>query len=119
LLNFTFTHSLISFLKILNFQEKYPGEFLLSGPQRALISTISTGQRSISETESLLLEKIRLPVLGNDPASMRWRESQKNTNKQSVHSLVSALNAATAQMVKCIYFSYQGRTIISKLELIF
>ena len=30
---------------------------------------------------------------------IRWKENQKNTSKQSVHSQVSAMNAATAQMV--------------------
>lgn len=40
-----------------------------------------------------------MPQLGNDPASYRWKETQRNTNKQSVHSQVSAMNAATAQMV--------------------
>lgn len=47
----------------------------------------------------MLNEKAKLPPLGTDPASYRWRESQKNTNKQSIHSQVSAMNAATAQMV--------------------
>ena len=47
----------------------------------------------------MLDEKAKLPPLGNDPASYRWKETQKNTNKQSVHSQVSAMNAATAQMV--------------------
>ena len=47
----------------------------------------------------MLNEKAQLPPLGNDPASYRWKETQKNTNKQSVHSQVSAMNAATAQMV--------------------
>ncbi|QQP52773.1 Uncharacterized protein FKW44_005020, partial [Caligus rogercresseyi] len=78
---------------------KYPEEYNLSGPQRALVSTISQGQRSIHHAETLLTEKANLPQLGNDPASSRWKETQKNTNKQSIHSQVSAMNAATAQMV--------------------
>ena len=40
-----------------------------------------------------------LPPLGNDPASLRWKDTQWNTNQQAVHSQVSAMNAATAQMV--------------------
>ncbi len=63
------------------------------------MSTITHGQESITRAESLLNEKAKLPALGNDPASYRWKESQKNTNKQSIHSQVSAMNAATAQMV--------------------
>ena len=47
----------------------------------------------------MLNEKAKLPPLGNDPHSYRWKETQKNTNRQSVHSQVSAMNAATAQMV--------------------
>ena len=71
----------------------------MSGPQKALISTISQGQRSIQQAEDLLNKKAELPHLGNDPSSYRWKESQRNTNKQSVQSQVSAMNAATAQMV--------------------
>ena len=80
-------------------QAKHPNEVSLSGPQRALVSTISQGQESIKQTEHLLNEKAKLPPLGNDPASYRWKETQKTTNKQSIHSQVSAMNAATAQMV--------------------
>ena len=47
----------------------------------------------------MLIKKATLPELGSDGASKRWKESQMNTNKQSVHSQVSAMNAATAQMV--------------------
>uniref|UniRef100_A0A0K2U6E5 Talin-2 n=1 Tax=Lepeophtheirus salmonis TaxID=72036 RepID=A0A0K2U6E5_LEPSM len=78
---------------------KHPEEYSLTGPQRALVSTISQGQESIHRAETLLTEKARLPPLGNDPASSQWKETQKNTNKQTIHSQVSAMNAATAQMV--------------------
>ena len=60
----------------------------LSKSQRALVSTISHGQESINRAESLLNEKAKLPPLGNDPASFRWKETQKDTNKQSIHSQV-------------------------------
>ncbi len=63
------------------------------------MSTITHGQESINRAEHLLNEKAHLPPLGNDPASFRWKETQKNTSKQSIHSQVSAMNAATAQMV--------------------
>merc|ERR1719204_542363 len=71
----------------------------LSEPQRALVSTISAGQEAIDTAHNLLNEKAKLPPLGNDPASLRWKETQWNTNQQAVHSQVSAMNAATAQMV--------------------
>ena len=71
----------------------------MSEPQRALISTISAGQEAIESAQGLLNEKAKLPPLGNDPASVKWKETQWNTNQQAVHSQVSAMNAATAQMV--------------------
>jgi len=79
---------------------QYPEKFqVMSEPQRALISTISAGQDAIDSASSLLNEKAKLPPLGNDPASVKWKETQWNTNQQAVHSQVSAMNAATAQMV--------------------
>ena len=63
------------------------------------MSTISAGQEAIDTAHNLLNEKAKLPPLGNDPASLRWKETQWNTNQQAVHSQVSAMNAATAQMV--------------------
>ena len=81
-------------------QAQYPEKFqIMSEPQRALISTISAGQEAIESASSLLNEKAKLPALGNDPASVKWKETQWNTNQQAVHSQVSAMNAATAQMV--------------------
>ena len=71
----------------------------MSEPQRALISTISAGQEAIESAQGLLNEKAKLPPLGQDPASVKWKETQWNTNQQAVHSQVSAMNAATAQMV--------------------
>ena len=89
-------HHLVS-----NVQAQYPEvvEVGLSEPQRALVSTISAGQEAIDTAHNLLNEKAKLPPLGNDPASLRWKETQWNTNQQAVHSQVSAMNAATAQMV--------------------
>lgn len=89
----------MSVLYIINFQAKHPDTFSLSGPQRALVSTISHGQESIHKAEDILKDKATLPPLGNDPASYRWKETEKSTKKQSIHSQVSAMNAATAQMV--------------------
>ena len=61
----------------------------LTGPQRALVTTISNGQESIHKAEDLLLEKAKLPPLGNDPASYRWKATEKSTKKQSIHSQVN------------------------------
>ena len=60
----------------------------MSEPQRALISTISAGQEAIDSASSLLNEKAKLPPLGSDPASVKWKETQWNTNQQAVHSQV-------------------------------
>jgi len=71
----------------------------LSEPQKALVSTIAAGHEAIDSAHNLLNEKAKLPPLGNDPASIRWKETQWNTNQTAVQSQVSAMNAATAQMV--------------------
>jgi hypothetical protein len=39
---------------------------------------------------------------------LRWKETQWNTNQQAVHSQVSAMNAATAQMVSQHVFQFQN-----------
>ena len=70
-------------------QAQYPEKFqVMSEPQRALISTISAGQEAIDSASSLLNEKAKLPPLGSDPASVKWKETQWNTNQQAVHSQV-------------------------------
>ncbi|CAB4054720.1 TLN [Lepeophtheirus salmonis] len=47
-----------------------------------------------------LVQNIPRNILLLDPKELyQWKETQKNTNKQTIHSQVSAMNAATAQMV--------------------
>ncbi|XP_052124986.1 talin-1 isoform X3 [Frankliniella occidentalis] len=72
---------------------------LLSEPQQALLSTINTGQDIIVTVEKELIESIEVPDLGSDPASLKWKESTLDTNKQNVSSQIAAMNAATAQVV--------------------
>lgn len=72
---------------------------LLSEPQQALLSTINTGQDIIVTVEKELIESIEVPELGSDPASLKWKESTLDTNKQNVSSQIAAMNAATAQVV--------------------
>ena len=52
-----------------------------------------------SETQSFWL------AFGIFECCFRWKETQWNTNQQAVHSQVSAMNAATAQMVSHLVHS--------------
>lgn len=72
---------------------------ILSEPQRALLGTITAGQQVITTVERELLTKTEIPDLGNDPASLKWKETTVDTNKQNVSSQIAAMNAATAQVV--------------------
>ncbi|XP_065332613.1 talin-2 isoform X2 [Cloeon dipterum] len=72
---------------------------VMSEPQRALVGTINAGHDAISAAEHELQTKAQLPKLGNDPASIKWKETTLDTNKQSVSSQIAAMNAATAQVV--------------------
>lgn len=72
---------------------------ILSEPQRALLGTITAGQQVITTIERELLTKIDIPELGNDAASLKWKETTVDTNKQNVSSQIAAMNAATAQVV--------------------
>lgn len=40
-----------------------------------------------------------LPDMGQDAASMKWKQVTMDTNKQVVTSQIAAMNAATAQVV--------------------
>ena len=71
----------------------------LSKPQRALISTIESGQEIIISCTDQLDTKAQLPELGSDPASVRWKQVTLDSNKQTVTSQIAAMNAATAEVV--------------------
>ncbi|XP_063237314.1 talin-1 isoform X2 [Bacillus rossius redtenbacheri] len=72
---------------------------VMSEPQRALLSTISAGHEVIETVEAELKTKAQIPELGSDPASLKWKETMLDTNKQNVSSQIAAMNAATAQVV--------------------
>ena len=80
-------------------QGQQPVPMSLTGPQRALVTTISKGQESIHNAEDLLMEKAKLPPLGNDPASYRWKTTEKSTKKQSIHSQVRKPKATFDQIL--------------------
>lgn len=71
----------------------------LSKPQQALLSTIDCGQTIITECIEDLELTAEVPLLGTDPASVRWKEITLDSNKQTVTSQIAAMNAATAEVV--------------------
>lgn len=82
---------------------------VLSKPQKALVSTIETGQVTIEECVQNLETKAVLPELGTDPASVKWKQVTLDSNKQTVTSQIAAMNAATAEVVtltSCKFFVY-------------
>ena len=72
---------------------------MLSEPQRALLSTISTTQTKIQESQIELEAKAQVPELGSDPHARKWKQVTLDTRKQNVGSQIAAMNAATAQVV--------------------
>ncbi|XP_050730859.1 talin-2-like isoform X3 [Eriocheir sinensis] len=72
---------------------------VMSKPQKALVSTIETGQVIIEECTEILETKAELPELGTDPASIKWKQVTLDSNKQTVTSQIAAMNAATAEVV--------------------
>ncbi|KAG7312567.1 hypothetical protein JYU34_000866 [Plutella xylostella] len=71
---------------------------VLTEPQRALSSTITSGYEIIKHTEESLTVAT-LPELGDDAASQKWRLQTTDTSRQLVTSQIAAMNAATAQIV--------------------
>ncbi|ESO89699.1 hypothetical protein LOTGIDRAFT_218488 [Lottia gigantea] len=71
----------------------------LSKAQKALLITIEEGLSSVNAAQSQLEHQADLPTLGSDPASKKWREDALDVSRQKVGSQLSAMNAATAQLV--------------------
>ncbi|XP_026677336.1 talin-1 isoform X2 [Diaphorina citri] len=72
---------------------------ILTGSQKALLSTITEGHEVITTVEKELISKAIIPDLGNDAASLKWKETTVDANKHNVSSQIAAMNAATAQVV--------------------
>lgn len=72
---------------------------VLSEPQRALLSTISTTQTKIQDSQFELEAKAQIPELGSDPSAKKWKQVTLDTRKQNVGSQIAAMNAATAQVI--------------------
>ncbi|KAK2151018.1 hypothetical protein LSH36_379g01082 [Paralvinella palmiformis] len=71
----------------------------LGQAQRALLGTISNGLSAVGDAQGELERRADLPPLGTDPASQQWKENTRDMSKQKVGSQLSAMNAATAQVV--------------------
>ncbi|CAH1788698.1 unnamed protein product [Owenia fusiformis] len=71
----------------------------LNQPQRALWGTIDEGLSAMTNVDEELQKKADVPDLGSDPASRKWRENTMDVSKQNVGAQLSAMNAATAQVV--------------------
>ncbi|BFZ14072.1 hypothetical protein BsWGS_17114 [Bradybaena similaris] len=71
----------------------------LTQAQRAFIVTITEGLDAIDAAQDNLNRKSDFPNLGEDPASKKWRENQLDLSRQKVGSQLSAMNAATAQLM--------------------
>ncbi|WAR29544.1 TLN1-like protein, partial [Mya arenaria] len=74
-------------------------EHNLTQAQRALVLTIDDGLSAVSQAQSELDKKIDIPDLGSDYASRKWRENNLDLSRQKVSAQLSAMNAATAQLV--------------------
>ncbi|XP_042904301.1 talin-2 isoform X1 [Parasteatoda tepidariorum] len=71
----------------------------MSEPQRALLSTITSGRSAVENAQNNLNVRIKLQELGTDPASIQWKQNQMDVKKQNVSSQLAAMNAATAQVI--------------------
>ncbi|XP_061190931.1 talin-1-like isoform X1 [Saccostrea echinata] len=82
-----------------NRQSQNIQEYGLSQSQRALLTCIEEGITSIRQAESQMDKGAALPNLGNDAASKKWRQNMLDLSRQKVGAQLSAMNAATAQLV--------------------
>lgn len=67
----------------------------MTGPQKALVSRISSGQETIKTVETELMTEITIP----DSANSQWKESTMINEKEQMSSHIAAINAATAQII--------------------
>ena len=68
------------------------------------MTTIQNGKKAIVDS----IGNIHDPAeINGDLSSDKWKNSQLNSSKQNVQSQVSAMNAATAQMVKNYFLHFE------------
>ena len=63
------------------------------------MTTIQNGKKALIDSIATVGE---VAEINGDLSSEQWKNSQLNSSKQNVASQVSAMNAATAQLVKLI-----------------
>lgn len=61
--------------------------------------TIKNARNVISMAQTNLKQRPVIGDIGNDPASIQWKINMIDVNRQNVTSHLSAMNAATAQVV--------------------
>lgn len=77
-------------------------DYQMQKAKRPLLTTIENARSSIAKAQNNLQQR---PVvasaadIGNDPASVQWKINMIDVNRQNVTSHLSAMNAATAQVV--------------------
>lgn len=64
-----------------------------------MITTIEAARVAIGQAHSNLDQRPILEDIGNDPVSLQWKANMIDVNRQNVTSHLSAMNAATAQVV--------------------
>ena len=63
------------------------------------MTTIQSGKKALVDSIGNIQEPAEI---SGDLSSDKWKNSQLNSSKQNVNSQISAMNAATAQMVKYV-----------------
>jgi talin len=66
---------------------------------KPLMTTIKNARNVISYAQTNLKQRPVIGDIGNDPASIQWKTNMIDVNRQNVTSHLSAMNAATAQVV--------------------
>ena len=77
------------------------------------MTTIQSGKKALVDSIGNIQEPAEI---SGDLSSDKWKNSQLNSSKQNVNSQISAMNAATAQMVKYVFIFYETVRKIIKLE---
>ena len=65
------------------------------------MTTIQNGKKALIDSIATVGE---VAEINGDLSSDKWKNSQLNSSKENVASQVSAMNAATAQLVKLIIY---------------
>ncbi|XP_013386332.1 talin-1 isoform X1 [Lingula anatina] len=71
----------------------------MSHAQRGLWSSMNSAITDIETVEGSMHQRAELPPLGPDHASKKWKENALDVSKHHIGSQLSAMNAATAQVV--------------------